>query len=109
LDNATVHNDAAARLPPGWQLLPQAAHSPDCNKPIEHVHGQLDHSMKVWLVDERQVHGNVNPTPDDCKAQLTQFFNSITVSSLAADIDTLPETWQEIVNVGGCYTAGRFA
>ena len=57
LDHATVHNEAATLLPQGWQLLSHPPHSPECNKPIEHVHGQMDEkyvycncgNTKAWL------------------------------------------------------------
>jgi hypothetical protein len=109
IDHASEHAEAQQCLPPGWQLLPHPAHSPDCNKPIEHVHGQLDDLMHHWLVEWRRLHPAGNPTPDECKAQCLAFFNAISTASLEADIASLPSTWQEIIRVGGEYTAPRFA
>jgi hypothetical protein len=105
LDHATVHNEAGGLLPPGWQLLPQPAHSPDCNKPIEHVHGQMDEKMHSWLLDWRATPGNGEPTPQQCVSQCRAFFEAVPTGSIAADIATLPATWQAIVAAGGAYVA----
>ena len=109
LDHATAHSQAAQILGHGWQLLPHPAHSPDCNKPIEHVHGQLDAKMKSWLVELRQQQPNAHPTPQQCKDQLRAFFNSLTPASINADVATLPATWQAIVNNDGGYVAGKLS
>lgn len=109
LDHATVHNQAAQILGPGWVVLPHPPHSPDCNKPIEHVHGQLDAKMKQWLVSIREQQPGVDPSVDQCKGQLVNFFSAIPTASIAADIDTLPDTWQEIVNQGGDYICDRLS
>lgn len=100
-----MHKEAPALLPPGWQLLPHPAHSPECNKPIEHVHGQMDQKMHKWLQDWRATRGNVDPTPQECKQQCIDFFTALPPSKIAADIDTLPATWQAIVTAGGGYIA----
>lgn len=109
IDHATAHNQATQILGPGWQLLPHPPHSPDCNKAIEHVHGQLDAKMKQWLVRLRETQAGVNPTPAQCKDQLVSFFNAIPATSIAADVATLPETWQEIVDNGGGYICDRLS
>lgn len=109
LDHATAHNQATQILGQGWQLLPHPAHSPDCNKPIEHVHGQLDAKMKQWLVEIREATPNFNPTPQQCMAQATAYFNAIPTASIAADVATLPDTWQEIVNNAGEYICDRLS
>jgi hypothetical protein len=103
LDHATVHNQATQILGQGWQLLPHPPHSPDCNKPIEHIHGQLDKKMKQWLVSLREQQPSVNPTVEQCQTQLLNYFNAIPTASIAADIATLPDTWQAIVNENGGY------
>jgi hypothetical protein len=109
LDHATVHNQAEQILGPGWQLLPHPPHSPDCNKPVEHIHAQLDLKMKKWLVDLRVNHPGVDPTVEQCKSQLLSYFNAIPTTSIAADISTVPATWQEIVNQGGGYVCPRLS
>ena len=103
LDNATVHHDARSLLPPGWDLLPQPPHSPECNKPIEHVHGQMDQLMHSWLVKWRDEKGRVNPSPQVCMQQCIDYFTALPTSQIAADISTLPATWQAIVAAGGAY------
>jgi hypothetical protein len=42
-------------------------------------------------------------------AQLVNYFNAIPAASIAADVATLPATWQEIVNQGGSYICNRLS
>lgn len=105
IDQATVHNEAHTLLPRGWQLLPHPAHSPECNKPIEHVHSQMDTKMHDWLLEWRQSSGNRHPTPQQCRDQCIAFFTALPASRIEADIKTLPDTWEAIVAAGGDYIA----
>jgi hypothetical protein len=101
-DHATVHNQVADVLGSKALVWPQPSHSPDCNKPIEHVHAQVDAKMKKWLKQRRaeMPRGKI-PVPqamDEC----TRVFKSISQASIASDVATLPDTWQAIVdNHGG--------
>ena len=105
LDHATVHSDAESLLPPGWKLLPHPPHSPECNKPIEHVHSQMDEKMHSWLLEWRELHPGTNPTPQECKQQCEAFLTALPASRIAADINTLPDTWEAITAAGGGYIA----
>jgi len=105
LDHATVHKEADTLLPPGWQLLPHPAHSPECNKPIEHVHGHMDVLMHKWLLEWREQVGRTNPTPQQCKQQCMDFFTALPADKIAADINTLPATWRAMVAARGDYIA----
>jgi hypothetical protein len=109
LDHATVHNEAATLLPQGWQLLPHPPHSPECNKPIEHVHGQMDEKVHSWLLEWRDTHGDSNPTPQQCTDVCRDFFTALPTSKIAADISTLPDTWRAVVAVRGDYIAPRLS
>jgi hypothetical protein len=100
-DNATAHKTAHNRLPPGWERLPQPAHSPECNKPIEHVHGQMDQQMHSWLAQWRLDHGDEQPTPTLCKDMCKEIFLGLSAESISRDVDTLPLTWQAVVAAGG--------
>jgi hypothetical protein len=100
-DNATVHKTAHHILPTGWERLPQPAHSPECNKPIEHVHGQMDQKMHKWLAQWRCSHGDAQPTPTMCMQQCEQFFLGLSAQKISDDVDTLPRTWQAVVAAGG--------
>jgi hypothetical protein len=53
--------------------------------------------------------GRGEPHPAQCKVQLASFFNAIPATSIAADVATLPETWQEIVNNGVGYICDRLS
>lgn len=100
-DHATVHNQIASVLGNKALIWPQPAHSPDCNKPIEHVHAQVDAGMKQWL---RQRRAEVPPqriTVEQAKAECTRRFKGISVASIAKDVASLPQTWQAIVDSHG--------
>lgn len=104
LDHARAHNQAAEVLGQDMQLLPHPPHSPDCNKPIEHVHSILDGNMHSWLEKWREQHQQrrpAHPTPEQCMAQLVNYFNSLSTQSIAADVATLPDTWEAIVDAQG--------
>jgi hypothetical protein len=87
----------------------QAAHSPDTNKPIEHVHAQLDSHMHRWLRCQRTQHAGTRITVAACMQELERAFAALPTSSIAADVATLPETWKAIVDNEGGYVAGRFS
>jgi hypothetical protein len=109
LDHARAHNQAAAVLGSGMQLLPHPPHSPDCNKPVEHIHGQLDAMMKTWLSEWREQQPTAHPTPQLCKDTLVNFFKSISTQSIADDVATLPDTWQAIVDELGGFISSRLS
>jgi hypothetical protein len=101
LDNGPVHTHAEAICGVDMEVLPHPAHSPDCNKPVEHTHSFVDMMMKDWLVQWREQHPAGNPTVAQCKHECEQVFRSITAESIEADIMSLPETWQAIVDRQG--------
>jgi hypothetical protein len=109
VDEASVHKDAEQILAPEMEKLPHAPHSPECNKPVEHCHGQVDAKMKAWLVEWRRQHPTGNPTPDQCKAAVADAFRSIPTASIAADVATMPDTWQAIVDAGGGFIKAEYS
>jgi hypothetical protein len=101
-DHATVHNQIAAVLGSQALIWPQPSHSPDCNKPIEHVHAQVDAGMKQWLRERRDKVPRQRITVEQAKAECTRRFKGISMASIAKDVASLPHTWQAIVdNHGG--------
>jgi len=102
-DGASVHNQIADVLGSRALVWPQPSHSPDCNKPIEHVHGQVDEGMKEWLKQRRAEVPRTKITVDEAKAECTRFFHNISQASIASDIASLPATWQAIVDHHGCF------
>lgn len=109
MDRATVHAEAAAVAGNKADLWPQPPHSPDCNKPIEHVHGQLDAHMHQWLVQERTNHPHTPIAVEQCKSELQRAFASIPASSIQADVETLPATWGAIIANQGGYVAAELS
>jgi hypothetical protein len=100
-DNATVHNQLAGVLGSRALVWPQPSHSPDCNKPIEHAHAQVDAGMKQWLKQRRAQMPRGRIPVEEAKAECTRVFHSISQASIASDVASLPETWQAIVDHHG--------
>jgi len=100
-DHASVHNNIAAVLGQKAKVWPQPTHSPDCNKPIEHVHAQVDAGMKQWLLQRRSERPRLQITVEQAKAECTRVFKGISQESIADDVASLPQTWQAIVDNNG--------
>lgn len=109
LDHASVHNEVVQVVGTKAKLWPQPAHSPDCNKPIEHVHAQVDAGVHGWLVGLRQQHPNQKVTPEECMAKVEQVFYGISTSSIKADVESLPKTWDAIIANQGGLVAGSLS
>lgn len=109
LDNATVHNEVAAVAGDRADQWPHPPHSPDMNKPIEHIHGQLDAQMHSWLLQRRLNFPHQRITVQDCMDELERAFYSIPTSSIKADIETLPATWEAIIANHGGYVAAELS
>lgn len=101
-DHATVHNQVAAVLGNRALIWPQPSHSPDCNKPIEHVHAQVDDKMKRWLKQRRAEVPRRKIIVQEAMDECTRVFKNIPQASITRDVASLPKTWQAIVdNHGG--------
>jgi hypothetical protein len=102
-DGASVHNQIAAVLGSRAHIWPQPSHSPDCNKPIEHVHAQVDEKMKEWLKQRQAAVPRQKITVEEAKAECTRVFTNISQTSIASDVASLPQTWQSILDHHGSY------
>jgi hypothetical protein len=100
-DHASVHNQVQQIIGTKALIWPQPAKSPECNKPIEHVHGWIDRDMHKWMRQTRTVDPRHKFTVDECKQKCLDLFFRIPASTIAADVDTLPDTWKAIVDAGG--------
>lgn len=108
-DNAGVHKAAEAVMRGRAQRCPQPAHSPDMNKPIEHVHGTLQGHMHKWLLDMRTDHPGTKITPNMCKAELQRAFQALATTSIRADVESLEDTWEAIIAAGGGYVSAALS
>lgn len=104
-DNARVHSNAGNVMDNRVGKWPQPAHSPDMQKVIEHVHGQLDQHMQAWLKQQRAHNPRARVELDACKQELVSAFNNLSTAAIKRDVDSLPDTWQAIKAAGGCYVA----
>ena len=109
LDKATVHNEVVQVVGTKAKLWPQPPHSPDCNKPIEHVHAQVDAGVHAWLLDTRQHHPSHTITVEESKAKVEEVFYSIPTSSIKADVESLPSTWEAIIADHGGFVASKLS
>jgi hypothetical protein len=100
-DHASVHNQVATVLANRANIWPHPPHSPDCNKPIEHVHAQVDAGMQQWLKKQRAQRPRPKILVEDAKAECTKVFDNIPLDSIARDVASLPQTWQAIVDRRG--------
>ena len=108
-DGATAHGDAASVIGNRAEIWPQPAHSPDMNKPIEHVHAQLDDLMHKWMREMRKQTPPVRLNPDLCKAQATSLFYQLPAEKIEADVKSLWETYRAIDAADGKYVAARLS
>lgn len=102
IDNDKSH--AAARLDalgiwPKQFRVELAPLSPDAHKAVEHVHANLLSKHNSW----RRSFWPEKPSPEQCITKLQELFQSYPVWSIQADIDSLPETYQAIIDAGGMY------
>jgi hypothetical protein len=109
LDKATVHNEVVQVVGTKAKLWPQPPHSPDCNKPIEHVHAQVDAGVHAWLLDTRQHHPSHTITVEESKAKVEEVFYSMPTSSIKADVESLPSTWEAIIANHGGFVASKLS
>jgi hypothetical protein len=78
--------------------------SPDLHKVVEHVHAYLSQALQAW----RRSLWPEKPTPEECKDKLQQLFYAIQPASIQADVDSLPYTYQAVIENAGLYAPAPF-
>lgn len=96
-DHASVHSEIAQVLGHRALIWPQPSHSPECNKPIEHIHSQVDENEKGWLKRKRAEQPRGAIAVEVAKAECTRFFKGISLESIQRDVHSLPATWDAII------------
>jgi hypothetical protein len=66
------------------------AHSPDFNKPVEHIFNQVKNKLLQRLYAEY----DTPLTPERAQKLVLEAFQSITITSIQADIESLIDTWE---------------
>ena len=66
------------------------AHSPDFNKPVEHIFNQI----KNKLLDKLYHEYDTPLTPERAQKLVLEAFKSITKQSIQLDIESLTDTWE---------------
>lgn len=107
MDNDSAHT--AAKLAglgiwPAHLRFTLPALSPDMHKAVEHVHGWLGGKMQRW----RRSFFPHKPANQECLDKLTELFFSYSPAAIQADIDSLPETYQAIIDAAGMYPSKPF-
>lgn len=106
-DNDKVHKGAdlseAGILPQDRFDLPPC--SSDMHKAVEHVHAWLQAKMQLWLEEQQ----DQRLTADVCKSELERlFFQVLKPSSIAADVASLKDTYQAIIDADGGYPPKKY-
>lgn len=102
-DNASIHKNFPAIIAGHAVWHPIAPHSPDCNKPIEHVWGQMEAAKGAWVQQQQEQEPSVRVTAAAFRQAVQEMFFSISRESIAADVATLPATYDAVVAAGGGY------
>lgn len=102
-DNASIHAEFAELCAGQVVVHPIAPHSPDFNKPIEHVWGQMEASKAAWIEQQRGQQAPAAITPAAFREAVRGFFNNITRESIAADVASLPDTYAAVQAAAGGY------
>lgn len=101
-DNSTAHTSAdlvGLRIWPADRILSLPALSPDMHKVVEHVHAWLTQQMTDW----RYAEWPRRPSLEECKSKLVELFFSYKAGSIQADVNSLPATYQAIIDSDGMY------
>jgi hypothetical protein len=101
-DNDSAHTRARLDALGIWSKdhrFDLSALSPDLHKVVEHVHAYLDRAMQAW----RRSLWPEKPSDEQCKEKLQQLFYAIPAKSIADDVDSLPATYQAVIDNAGLY------
>lgn len=101
-DNDSAHTRARLDAQGIWSKdhrFDLCALSPDLHKVVEHVHAYLDQALQAW----RRSLWPEKPTDVQCKEKLEQLFYAIKARSIADDVDSLPATYQAVIDNAGLY------
>lgn len=102
IDNDSAHGAAnlgSSGVWPDAERWYQPALSPDLNKVAEHVHAFITPRMHQWHISRRD---NL-PSVEECKSKLRELFLSYTKESIARDVQSMPATYQAVIDAGGLY------
>ena len=106
-DATSVHGDVAKVAGDRALIWPMPPHSPDCNKPIEHIHAQMDQWAHKLV---RELQARVPPgrlTSPEAQEQAATHFYSLSADAITDDIMSLVATWNAIIAHDGGYPEGK--
>ena len=116
LDNANIHkaatkewmnNPELRRRDISGALLPPPPYSPDLHKVIEHIHAHISKVFYKWLHENSHVlHPTITPYSEKVKEII--FKEEFSAKSIGADVDSLKETYREVIRLDGSYPASVF-
>lgn len=106
-DAASIHGDAAQVIGNRAQIWPMPPHSPDCNKPIEHIHAQMDLWAHKLMRELEAKTPRSKLTATEAMDQATTHFHSLPADAINDDIMSLVETWNAIIAHDGGYPEGK--
>jgi hypothetical protein len=107
-DNASVHAELGCVCAGKVVVVHIPPHSPDFNKPIEHVWGQIDAHVHAWVRQRQQQQPGARITAAQLQAQVAAAFQGVSKDSVAADVASLPDTYEAVIAARGAYPPARF-
>lgn len=106
-DNDKIHKgaDLASIGVAGANRFDLPELSSDMHKVVEHVHAWLQAQMQLWLEDK----DDEKITVDQAKARLVELFtNGYTLEAIRKDVNSLKDTYKEVIAKQGAMVSARF-
>lgn len=102
-DNPSIHEKAVPELERlGFERVPLPTYSPDMHKVIEHVHANIGREFRKKLIEDASI------KKEQYASILEEIFFNITQASIAKDVMSLPDTYEEIKRLQGNWPSYRF-
>lgn len=106
MDNDGIHTKAWPTMQAlcKWKRAPLPPHAPDMHKVVEHCISYLKVNFNKRLAEWTGPRG----TPEQYQQLLQDIFKTYTAESITRDVETLPATYQAIIDVNGDWPAAEF-
>ena len=104
MDHDSIHKAAMKVLPAmGVQLLPHPAKSPDFNKPIEHIFGQ----MKGWVHTELRTNSRLKAIQSKKQVVHDIFYTKVIAEGVSKDVKSMPDLYKAVIEARGDWPASH--
>lgn len=106
MDNDSIHEAAWGRMQAlsKYKRAPLPPHAPDMHKVVEHCISYLKGQFTQRLAEMKGPRGQ----PEQYQQLLKDIFKTYTAQSIRKDVESLPDTYQAIIDVNGDWPAAEF-